>query len=297
MRISITNLSLSLGLIHPMKNSDWDSFYIDIADHRLHITRTGKGSGKPVLLMLHGHTDHGRSWTTLARDFQADYDCIMPDMVGHGQSSRLNGSRTLNTMVAEISSLLYMLALDDVRVIGHSMGAQLAAMLAAAIPDKIKAIVLEDPPWFVGEARDILNPQSERVQQWVRDLQRYQGMPHGQLVAERRPEVSWDETNLAMWAEARQQADLQLFGGLQWHALLEWQAMLARISCPIMLITGGAPGRIIDQPTLERALAIAPAIESRHFPQADHHINRGNHVQYGKIVATWLREIDQSEHL
>ncbi len=273
-----------------MVQNGWDSFYLDIGQARLHITCTGHGSGKPTLLLLHGHTDHGQCWTTLARDYAARFNCVMPDMVGHGQSSRLTDRRTLNTMVAEISSLLYMLGLDEVRVIGHSMGAHLAAMLAAALPRKVKAIVLEDPPWFVDQPREILDPQSERVQQIVRDLQRWQGMTHAQLMAERAPTVNWDKTNLAMWAQARQQADVQLLGGLQWHALLEWEQTLARIDCPTLLITGGAEGRIVDEATLQRAVEIAPAIDHLHFETADHHINRSCHTQYSEAVLTWLTE-------
>lgn len=271
---------------HP---THWDSFKLNIADHTVKVLRTGKGSGKPVVLMLHGHTDHGPCWTNLARDLEATYDCIMPDMVGHGQSSRLNGSRTLHTMVAEISSLLYMLAVQEVFVIGHSMGAQLAAMVAAAQPNKVKAVVLEDPPWSIDLSLADLNPNRPEVHQWIADIERWKGMTKQAVAREKAKTVRWDKTDLAMYAESRQQCDIQLFTGLKWNALLTWQRSMAQITCPIMLITGNADkGALVDAASAERCLELQPATTHLHVATADHHIRRGQHAQVSGAITRWL---------
>ena len=51
----------------------------------IHYLRTG-GSGPP-LIFLHGLTGNGACWTPVARFLQGDFDVLMPDARGHGQSS------------------------------------------------------------------------------------------------------------------------------------------------------------------------------------------------------------------
>ena len=48
---------------------------------RLHYYRTGHGD-KPPLVLVHGFSDNGLCWTPVARDLEAEYDVIMPDMRG-----------------------------------------------------------------------------------------------------------------------------------------------------------------------------------------------------------------------
>lgn len=267
----------------------WDSFKIKVAQHTLQVHRSGKGSGKPALLMLHGHTDHALCWTNLARDLQDKYDCIMPDMVGHGQSTRLKGSRTLHTMVAEISSLIYMLGIQQVQIVGHSMGAQLAAMVAAALPDKVTQVVLEDPPWAMVFSAESFNANSPHVHAWIADIERWKSMSTNAVAREKRAEFDWNDTDLHMFAESRQQSDIALFGGLKWNAIANWQQTLAAVRCPIMLITGNSDkGALISPETAARCLEIQPATTHLHMPQATHHVRRGAHPTVTAAIRDFL---------
>ena len=57
-----------------------------------HYLRTG--GDKPPLILLHGLTGNGACWTALARSLANEYDVVMPDARGHGQSSTpLHGFR------------------------------------------------------------------------------------------------------------------------------------------------------------------------------------------------------------
>ncbi|MEZ4677061.1 MAG: alpha/beta fold hydrolase [Caldilineaceae bacterium] len=40
------------------------------------------------MLLIHGFSDTGLLWTPVA-ELEADYDVIMPDMRGHGRSTRV----------------------------------------------------------------------------------------------------------------------------------------------------------------------------------------------------------------
>jgi pimeloyl-ACP methyl ester carboxylesterase len=71
---------------------------------RLHYYRTGHGD-KPPLVLVHGFSDNGLCWTPTARDLEADYDVIMPDMRGHGLSERVQLSDTVD-MDADLAGLI-----------------------------------------------------------------------------------------------------------------------------------------------------------------------------------------------
>lgn len=53
---------------------------------RLHYHRTG--GDKPALVIVHGITDMGTTWSRVARALEGDYDVIMYDRRGHGLSEK-----------------------------------------------------------------------------------------------------------------------------------------------------------------------------------------------------------------
>ena len=62
----------------------WHSGDVEANGIRLHYTRTG--GTKPPLVLAHGLTDDGLCWTPVAEALEAEYDVIMVDARGHGQS-------------------------------------------------------------------------------------------------------------------------------------------------------------------------------------------------------------------
>src|SRR5436190_11655158 len=64
--------------------NDWQSGFADANGLRLHFTRTG--GDKPPVVLAHGVTDSGLCWAPVAKVLAPDYDVIMVDARGHGQS-------------------------------------------------------------------------------------------------------------------------------------------------------------------------------------------------------------------
>ncbi|NBT27174.1 MAG: alpha/beta fold hydrolase [Actinobacteria bacterium] len=60
----------------------WTSDFVTVNGLRIHYLRTG-GSG-PTLVLAHGGTANGRSWTRLATALVDTFDVIAPDARGHG---------------------------------------------------------------------------------------------------------------------------------------------------------------------------------------------------------------------
>jgi non-heme chloroperoxidase len=80
------------------------------------------GSGRPVVL-IHGYPLDGRSWERQERMLlDAGYRVITYDRRGFGKSSQPSTGYDYDTFAADLKALLDALALDDVVLVGFSMG-------------------------------------------------------------------------------------------------------------------------------------------------------------------------------
>jgi non-heme chloroperoxidase len=80
------------------------------------------GSGNPVVL-IHGYPLNGRSWERQERELlKAGYRAISYDRRGFGLSSQPTTGYDYDTFAADLNALLEHLQLDDVALVGFSMG-------------------------------------------------------------------------------------------------------------------------------------------------------------------------------
>ena len=97
----------------------------------IHYLRTG--GSKPPLVLLHGLTGSGACWSPLARALEAEFDVVMPDARGHGNSSTpLTGYR-YEDHAGDVVGLIQGLGLAAPVLLGHSMGGMTAAVVASQI--------------------------------------------------------------------------------------------------------------------------------------------------------------------
>ena len=80
------------------------------------------GSGQPVV-MIHGYPLNGQSWERQERVLlPAGYRVIRYDRRGFGKSSQPTEGYDYDTFAADLDALLEHLGLDDVVLVGFSMG-------------------------------------------------------------------------------------------------------------------------------------------------------------------------------
>ena len=100
--------------------------------------------GAPVLF-VHGFSHHQAVWEKLAESLPAGLRPILVDLRGHGASPwSPEGRYDLWSHVADLSALLDALAIARVAVVGHSLGGNVATLLAASEPHRVKELVLVD---------------------------------------------------------------------------------------------------------------------------------------------------------
>lgn len=105
----------------------------------------GSPDAAPVLL-LHGGSSSATTWDRLAATLAtAGLRTVAADLRGHGRSSR-TASYPLTGYRDDILGLLDALALDRLALVGHSLGAHVASLIAQEQPARITRLVLEEPP-------------------------------------------------------------------------------------------------------------------------------------------------------
>lgn len=103
----------------------------------------------PVILCLHGILEQGAAWDAVAQTLaRAGYRVLAPDQRGHGRSGHVPQSEYYHLLdfVADVDGLLRWLNGRPVTLVGHSMGALLATMIASARHNQVGGLVLVEMP-------------------------------------------------------------------------------------------------------------------------------------------------------
>lgn len=100
------------------------------------------GSGPPLLLIM-GMSGTMFHWgEPLLRELRRDFDTIVYDHRGIGESSRTGEPFTIAELAGDAAGLLQALEIDSAHVMGISMGGMIAQELALAHPERVRALLL-----------------------------------------------------------------------------------------------------------------------------------------------------------
>jgi pimeloyl-ACP methyl ester carboxylesterase len=101
------------------------------------------GTGPPVLA-VHGITASHAAWQWVADELAGAVTLFAPDLRGRGASGGLPGPFGMAAHAADLVAALDYLDVERALVVGHSMGAYVAATMAARYPDRVSALLLVD---------------------------------------------------------------------------------------------------------------------------------------------------------
>ena len=103
-----------------------------------------RGAGEPVLF-VHGFSHNGAVWQKLADGLPSGWRPLLVDLRGHGASPwSPAGAYGLDDYADDLGALLDRLAPGRVHVVGHSLGGNVATLLAARRPESIASLTLVD---------------------------------------------------------------------------------------------------------------------------------------------------------
>ncbi|MGH8076872.1 MAG: alpha/beta fold hydrolase [Lysobacter sp.] len=151
-------------------------FVLDTAIGRIAGLRGG-AAGAPRVLALHGWLDNAASFVPLAPHLSG-IDLVAPDLPGHGLSHHLPVGADYS-FVASVNTVLDIadaLGWERFSLLGHSMGAGIASLVAAACPERIERLLAiealgalaEVPERTVERMRDAISANRALPKKWLR---------------------------------------------------------------------------------------------------------------------------------
>lgn len=114
---------------------------LDLAGSRVAALRSGTAGARKVLA-LHGWLDNAASFVPLAACLP-DIDLVMVDLPGHGHSDHLadGAPYTAPYAITQVLAIADALGWSRFTLLGHSMGAGIASLVAATAPLRVEALV------------------------------------------------------------------------------------------------------------------------------------------------------------
>jgi len=127
-----------------------DTFFVQCTNgdgsHRMAYHAWGDPSNPKVLLCVHGLTRRGSDFNTLAQAMSKDYYVVCPDVVGRGDSDRLQNPMmyAVPQYVADMASLVKHLGVAHVDWLGTSMGGLIGMVFASMPNSPIRRMLIND---------------------------------------------------------------------------------------------------------------------------------------------------------
>lgn len=284
---------------------------ITLGNRRLNVV-VGPDNGPPLLL-LHGVTRGWNDWSNLLSDLAPRWRIVALDFRGHGGSSPAPDRYHVVDYVEDALAALRQVIREPAVVMGHSLGAMVALAAAAEAPDRVRAIVAEDPPFHTMGQRIESTPLLE----YFRDLQQLRGrddplfqftqgladVPVGTIGGQnhrlKRLGDVRDAASLRMAAAFLKRVDPQMFEPIVAGRWLDGYAVddvLAGVACPVLLLQADpeAGGMLVDvdAASAERMLQECYCVR---FPGVGHLIHWTDPVGMLRPVLAFLESLRVAE--
>lgn len=113
-----------------------------------------EGEGPTAVVLIHGWSCDRTYWREQIEPLIATYRVVSVDLAGHGESGQDRGEWTLPSFGEDVRAVVEALGLDQVVLVGHSMGGPAALEAARLLGSKVLGVVAVDSLHDVGSKPD-----------------------------------------------------------------------------------------------------------------------------------------------
>ena len=220
------------------------------------------GKGVPLVL-LHGYPLDHSIWEPLVDLLENDFDLILPDLRGFGESQAAGTDFPMSDYAADVAALLDRLGIGKAVVAGHSMGGYVALAFMRAYPGRVLGLGLVSSQLLAD------TPENKAGRYKQAEAVLAGGVKE---VAESMSVKLTAGPDLQMWLKALilRQPPEGMAGALRAMAERpDSSSLLAGFELPLILVHGLADALI----PIERARAVKAAVPGAHLteiPDAGH---------------------------
>ena len=246
----------------------------------------------PTLILLHGLTDSGRCWgDAVCRWVHSGYRVAALDALGHGASPRFTtGQLDSGPMEAMVETTLE--AVEEIArggrhspvLVGHSMGAGIAAAVAVQAPTLIRGLVLEDPAWFGPGDWD-----AQQAAHWdTLAARRFRDDLQGELAKGMAEHPGWPSREMQEWARAKTECDDAFLATGLAALAVPYADVAAALGVPTLVVCGT---RQVFVDAAKQAVLTSlgnPWLEIQVANGAGHCVRRDRSPEYHDVVDPWI---------
>ncbi|MEE4218177.1 MAG: alpha/beta hydrolase [Xanthomonadales bacterium] len=127
------------------------------------IAATVHSTGQPVVVLVHGWMCDQTYWEAQVPALSEHFAVVTVDLAGHGLSGTDRQAWTIAALGGDVAAVISQLQLNQVTVIGHSMGGRVGLEVARLLPGVVTAVIgvdtLQDADleWNPEEVGGLLN--------------------------------------------------------------------------------------------------------------------------------------------
>jgi N-formylmaleamate deformylase len=224
------------------------------------------GAGGAEILILPGITSPAITWEFVAEELAPDHRVLVLDIRGRGLSDKPDCGYASTDYARDVSAIAAALGLERPIVLGHSMGARIAAAFGALYPKERGPLIVVDPP-LTGPGR---KPYPTTLENFLAQLHEAQA---GTTIDEvRRYYPRWSDRELAIradWLATCSEAAVA-----ETHRLFDEEDFFAywRTLPPPLLFVYGAGSPAVTEDGLRDVVAANPEAEVVRVEAAAHMI-------------------------
>ena len=238
---------------------------------RQHYLRYGGTAGaraeRPAIVLIPGITSPAITWGFVGEVLGRTHDTYVLDVRGRGLSSASDLlDYSLNAQGADVAAFVTALGLRNFSLVGHSMGARIAARAAMSEPRGLVSVVLVDPP-VSGPGR---RAYPGKLPWYVDSMALARAGTDAEGMRAFCP--TWTEAELQLRAEWLHTCDERaVLDSYEDFHIDDFHADAARLGVPSLLITAQHGDVVRDEEVAELQLA-TPAMRHVRVPDAGHMI-------------------------
>lgn len=262
--------------------------------------RAAQPGGQRVLA-LHGWLDNAASFVPLAAQLP-DLDLVCLDLPGHGHSAHLPAGTQYNTpgAICHVLDVADALGWDRFTLIGHSMGAGIASLTAAAAPERVERLVAIEA---LGGLRGPEDETAQRLRDHVRAARALPGKTlrvFPDLSAPIRARMMTNQLSEPCARLLVERGVKPVDGGYSWCSdprlmlptamrLSEGQIddLLAAIECPTQVIYATPAQSYYPEPLRSERITLLRNGRLAVFP-GTHHLHMEHPQVVGDVIRTFL---------
>jgi pimeloyl-ACP methyl ester carboxylesterase len=108
------------------------------------ISFSNQGSGEPAIILVHGWGNDNSIWVDQVGHFSEKYQVIAIELAGYGKSGNARTEWTMSSFGEDVAAVVRTLDLQQVVLVGFSMGGAVVVEASRIIPEEVAGIVLVD---------------------------------------------------------------------------------------------------------------------------------------------------------